>query len=64
MYAKALATDVKYTRNVVRPNTDFYTIINNQDKDISSSIKSLMSDEKIKVIPFSNRDAFAEELGA
>ena len=64
MYAKVLATDVKYTRNVVKPNTIFYTFINNQEKDIASPILSLMSDEKIKVIPFTDRKSFVTELRA
>lgn len=28
MYAKVLAMDVKYTRDVVKPNTEFYTLNN------------------------------------
>lgn len=63
-YAKALATDVKYTRNAVKSNTEFYTLINNQEKDISSPILSLLSNEGIKTIPFSNRSNFVDELGA
>lgn len=64
MYAKVLATDVKYTRNVVKPNTVFYTFINNQEKKIAHPILSLMSSEEIRVIPFTERDAFIKELRA
>ncbi len=64
MYAKVLATDVKYTRNVVKPNTVFYTFINNQEKKIESPILSLMSNEGITVIPFTERETFTEELRA
>ena len=64
MYAKVLATDVKYTRNVVKQDTYFYTFINNQEKEIASPILSLMEKEEIKVIPFSEREHFVTELGA
>lgn len=64
MYAKVLATDVKYNRNVVKPNTLFYTFINNQEKEIAAPIISLMTTEEIQVIPFTEREKFASELGA
>lgn len=64
MYAKALTTDVRYTRNIVKGNTEFYTIINNQEAEISSPILSLMQEQGIKVIPFLKRGSFIDELGA
>ena len=64
MYAKVLATDVKYTRNVVKPKTEFFTVINNQDKSISLPILNLLSSEGIETIPFLDRGNFTERLRA
>lgn len=64
MYAKALATDVNYARKIVNNETDFYTIINDTNKEIDGSIRAMMDDANIKTIPFSERKNFVEELTA
>lgn len=64
IYAKVLPTDVKYTRNVVKSSTEFYLVINNQEKEIAAPILSLMETEEIKIIPFSEREKFITELSA
>lgn len=64
MYAKVLTVDVEYTRKAIKRNTEFYTFINNQEKEISSPILSLMKQENIKVIPYSERKQFVAELRA
>lgn len=64
MYAKVLATDVRYTKEIMKRPTTFYTIINNSEKPISKSILALLNNENIKTIPFKDRKKFVPELSA
>lgn len=62
IYAKALTTDVKYTNDVVTRPTTFYAIVNDSEKKIRPSIKSLLEEENIKVINFSEKSEYIPEL--
>jgi hypothetical protein len=61
-YAKALATDVRLTKPVLKNTTNFYIIINDSKDDIDSKIINLFNSENITPIPFSERNDFVEEL--
>lgn len=62
MYAKALSTDVKYTRGATIRPTVFYTFINDKEQTIDSNIVNLLEQEEIHVIPFSKRENYIKEL--
>lgn len=62
MYAKALTADVHNTSEIVSRPTTFYTFINDAEKEVRPDIVSLLKHERIKVIPFSKRQEFIDEL--
>lgn len=64
MYAKALTTDVHNTAEVVSRPTNFYVFINDTEKEIKPDIISLLKHEKIKVVPFSLKNEYIEELSS
>ncbi|MFC6179983.1 DUF1828 domain-containing protein [Lactiplantibacillus daowaiensis] len=59
-YAKSIAMDKRQTQDV-RPNTDFYTIINDEDS-IDDNIINLFNSEGIIPVPFSKRNDYVEQL--
>ncbi|WP_347131612.1 DUF1828 domain-containing protein [Lactiplantibacillus plantarum] len=59
-YAKSIAMDKRQTQDV-RPNTSFYTIINDEDS-VDDNIINLFNSEGIIPVPFSKRDDYVEQL--
>lgn len=62
MYAKALTADVHNTQEILSRPTTFYTFINDSEKEIKTDIISLLEHEQIKVVPYSERNRFIQEL--
>ncbi|ARO01191.1 MULTISPECIES: DUF1828 domain-containing protein [Lactiplantibacillus] len=59
-YAKSIAMDKRQTQDV-RPNTDFYTIINDEES-VDDNIINLFDSEGITPILFSKRNNYIEQL--
>ncbi|MCT3097625.1 DUF1829 domain-containing protein [Lactococcus lactis] len=63
-YAKALITDVSFTREGYERNADFFAFLNDQKKDVNKNVIKLLEYENIKCVPFSERDSVIEALKA
>ncbi|USS88508.1 DUF1829 domain-containing protein [Fructilactobacillus hinvesii] len=62
-YAKSLAMDVIQTRNIPNfKNSNFYTIINDTEKPIETSIVNLFNEQKITTVPFSKKSDYIDEF--
>lgn len=59
-YARAITTDKIQTQSV-RPNTEFYTFINDEN-EVDDSIINLFNSEGITPVLFSNRQDYTEQL--
>ena len=64
VFAKALITDVNFTREDYEKKADYFAFLNDQKTPINSNVINLLEYENIKCVPFSERNSVIEILRA
>ncbi len=64
LYAKALITDVSFTRDGYERNADYFAFLNDQKTEVNKKIISLLEYENIKCVPYSEKENVVSLLRA